>query len=214
MLLSVAGAAAVSGAGAAVAEGIATIASLYASFERRRQEWELARQLAHQDVAIGNQQIRVAQDRGRITGQERVIAQLDADNAEQTVEFLAGKFTNVDLYDWMAGVLEGVYRYFLQQATAMAQLAASQLGFPAFATKNTTRIGGSDPASDAAGVARQLRDGVTRFLQLERELLPARSRDLFVKHPYLGDLTLPEWLRFHALHSLHHAKQIRARLAP
>lgn len=67
---------------------------------------------------------------------------------------------------------------------------------------------------DAAGVARQLRDGVTRFLQLERELLPARSRDLFVKHPYLGDLTLPEWLRFHALHSLHHAKQIRARLAP
>jgi hypothetical protein len=34
-----------------------------------------------------------------------------------------------------------------------AEAAASQLGFPAFATKNTTRIGGSDPASDAAGVA-------------------------------------------------------------
>jgi hypothetical protein len=32
--------------------------------------------------------------------------------------------------------------------------AARQLGFPAFATKNTTRVGGADPAADAAGVAR------------------------------------------------------------
>lgn len=66
---------------------------------------------------------------------------------------------------------------------------------------------------DPASVDRQLRDGVARFLRLERELVPARSRDLFVKHPALGDLTLSEWLRFHVLHSAHHAKQIRARLA-
>ncbi len=66
---------------------------------------------------------------------------------------------------------------------------------------------------DPASVERQLRDGVARFLKLERELLPVRSRDLFVKHPYLGDLTLPEWLRFHVLHCAHHARQIRARLA-
>ena len=32
--------------------------------------------------------------------------------------------------------------------------AARDLGFPAFATKNTTRIGGADPIADAAGVAR------------------------------------------------------------
>ena len=31
--------------------------------------------------------------------------------------------------------------------------AAEDLGFPAFATKNTTRVAGSDPAADAAGVA-------------------------------------------------------------
>jgi hypothetical protein len=31
--------------------------------------------------------------------------------------------------------------------------AAAQLGFPAFATKNTTRVGGGDPSADAAGVA-------------------------------------------------------------
>ncbi len=62
-------------------------------------------------------------------------------------------------------------------------------------------------------VERQLRDGVARFLGLGRDLLPARRDDLFVKNPALGDLTLPEWLRFHIRHCAHHAKQIRARLA-
>ena len=113
----------------AMAQAITSHMSVLASFERKKQEWELSRDLARQDVAIGNQQIRLAQDRTRITKQERVIAQLDADNAERTVEFLSTKFTNVELYDWMSGVLESVYRFFLQQATAMAQLAASQLGF-------------------------------------------------------------------------------------
>src|SRR4051795_8171233 len=31
--------------------------------------------------------------------------------------------------------------------------APDSLGFPAFATKNTTRVGGADPVTDAAGVA-------------------------------------------------------------
>jgi hypothetical protein len=31
--------------------------------------------------------------------------------------------------------------------------AAADIGFPAFATKNTTRVGGADPVADAAGVA-------------------------------------------------------------
>ena len=66
---------------------------------------------------------------------------------------------------------------------------------------------------DPGAVERQLRDGVARFLALAHELLPARRDDLFVKHPAFGDLTLPEWLRFHVRHCAHHAKQIRALLA-
>jgi len=66
---------------------------------------------------------------------------------------------------------------------------------------------------DPGAVERQLVDGVARFLALERELLPSRRDDLFVKNPALGDLTLPEWLRFHIRHCAHHAGQIRARLA-
>ena len=65
---------------------------------------------------------------------------------------------------------------------------------------------------DARAVERQLLEGVARFQALERELLPARRDDLFVKNPALGDLTLPEWLQFHVRHCAHHARQIRARL--
>ncbi len=66
---------------------------------------------------------------------------------------------------------------------------------------------------DARTVERQLREGVARFQALERELLPSRRDDLFVKNPALGDLTLPEWLQFHVRHCAHHARQIRALLA-
>lgn len=39
-----------------------------------------------------------------------------------------------------------------EQQTAAAE-AAEELGYPSFATNNTTRVGGSDPATTAAGVA-------------------------------------------------------------
>jgi hypothetical protein len=40
-----------------------------------------------------------------------------------------------------------------QEQVAPSSQASSQLGYPAFATKNTTRVGGADPASNAAGIA-------------------------------------------------------------
>lgn len=39
--------------------------------------------------------------------------------------------------------------------------ATAELGFPVFATKNTTRVGGADPTADAAGVARAVYPAVT-----------------------------------------------------
>jgi hypothetical protein len=57
------------------------------------------------------------------------------------------------------------------------------------------------------------RNGFERIQEVAKLLLPARSRDLFVKHPRLGDLTLPEWMEFHLRHARHHAKQIRRRIA-
>jgi hypothetical protein len=55
--------------------------------------------------------------------------------------------------------------------------------------------------------------GLEAWQALERDLLPSRPRDLFVKHPRLGDLTVAEWIRFHVIHARHHARQIRRRLS-
>jgi hypothetical protein len=116
-------------AGAQQFSTMGSIASMWAGFERRQQDWDLNRDVAQQDVRIGAQQIRIANDHVRVTEQERVIAGLQSDHAEATVDFLSNKFTNVELYDWMSGILEGVYSFFLQQATAMAKLAENQLAF-------------------------------------------------------------------------------------
>ena len=40
--------------------------------------------------------------------------------------------------------------------------AAQALGFPGFATKNTTRVGGADPAANAAAVARAVYPSASR----------------------------------------------------
>ncbi len=71
----------------------------------------------------------------------------------------------------------------------------------------------------AAGITRaeaeaHFREGIVRWEALERDLLPRRPGDLFLRHPRLGDLTMPEWVRFHEVHARHHAKQIKQRLAP
>jgi hypothetical protein len=100
-----------------------------ASFERREEEWKFNKALAQQDIRIGEQQFQIAQDQLRIVEQEVTIARLQTDHAKDTLEFLTNKFTNVELYDWMSGVLEGVYSYFLQEATAVAKLAENQLAF-------------------------------------------------------------------------------------
>ena len=105
------------------------IDAIQASHERRKDEWELQKSIAEQDVRISDQQIVLANDRVRVVGQERKIAQVQTDHAEEIVEFLANKFGNAELYDWMSGVLADVYSFFLHQATATAKLAESQIAF-------------------------------------------------------------------------------------
>ena len=111
------------------AETAAQINSVHASYERRAQEWQLQKTLAQKDIAISGQQKTLAQDHKQIAQQEYAVAQLQHDHAASTVDFLQKKLTSAELYGWMGGILRGVYRYFLQQATAMAKHAQNQLAF-------------------------------------------------------------------------------------
>ncbi len=114
---------------AAMHSSIAQALNLQSSIELRMRQWELQKSIADQDVRIGAQQVKLAEDHVRVVEQERVIAEMQLEHAREVVDFLANKFTNVELYDWMSNVLEGIYAYFLQEATALAQVAAGQLAF-------------------------------------------------------------------------------------
>lgn len=106
-----------------------SIFSMQASFERREEEWRFQRDLAEIDQDIAEVQQTLAQDRYDITVQEKQISQMSAENASDVVNFLNTKFTNTELYAWMGGIVGGIYRYLLQEATTIAKLAQRQLAF-------------------------------------------------------------------------------------
>src|SRR5690348_1544438 len=61
-------------------------------------------------------------------------------------------------------------------AKGTSTTAASDLGFPEFATKNTTRVGGADSVAVAAGASRAVYTGVTR-VNRPRAVVLADGRD-------------------------------------
>ena len=66
---------------------------------------------------------------------------------------------------------------------------------------------------DPALAAAQFRMGVELLRHLSESWTEELRESVFLQHPYLGDLNLPEWVRFHYVHCRHHARQIRERLA-
>ena len=163
------------GAAAPVASAQAEVFNTAAAYERRAQEWADQERLAGADVRVGEQQIQIARNQVSIASQDRTIAVLQVDHAETGVEFLSRKFTNSDMYEWMSAVLEEVYRFFLQQATAMAQVAQGQLGFerqeliPAFIQADYWEPP-SLAAAGASGNTDDDRHGLTGSVRLLRDI--------------------------------------------
>ena len=159
----------------AIADLASTTAQLtqtQASFERRNQEWQLQKQVSSKDVQLGQQQILHAQNQTQVALQERRLSGLQFDHSVAVLDYLASKFTNAELFDWMSGVLGRVYAYFLQQATSMAQLAQAQLAFerqepaPGFIASDYWQDNADTNGSTSTGlVDRQGLTGSTRLLQ-------------------------------------------------
>jgi Tc toxin complex TcA C-terminal TcB-binding domain len=102
---------------------------LLSGIESRRQEWAIQQTSARQDAVVAAAQVSVASAQVNVAVQEQAAAVLQQDQARARLLFLTTQFTNADLYLWLSQQLGGVYRYFLQQATATALLAQTQLGF-------------------------------------------------------------------------------------
>jgi hypothetical protein len=182
--------------------------SLHASVENRVREWTLQQGVARKDVGIAAQQYQVALDQQAIVVQEGAIADLQLAQAEATIAFLVNKFTNVELYEWMVGVLQEVYGYFLRQATSVAQLAQSQLAFetqdpvPALIRRDywqpsdDASLTGSADSKDRAGLtgsARLLQD----VYQLDQLAFDSNRRKLQLARTFsLAQLAPVEFQQF------------------
>ena len=90
---------------------------------RRVEDWELQRQSAEKELAQIERDIIAAEIRKAIAEAELASQELQLANAEEEAAFLDRKFTNTELYSWMAGQLSTLYFQAYQLAFDMARQA-------------------------------------------------------------------------------------------
>jgi hypothetical protein len=199
---------------------ISSFNSMYASNERREQEWKFQSLLAEIDSRSAQMQQTLAEDRVNITRQERRISELSRDHASDVVEFLDSKFTSRELYAWMAGIVGQAYRYFLQQASSMAKLAQRQLAFERQESELSFILDDyetySAPGSSPRGVEEKDRGGMTGSVRLlqditrldQRAFLTDRRRTPQPKHISLSAHDPVAFMRFRESGVLHIATSL------
>ncbi|MHC2282138.1 hypothetical protein ACVME8_008781 [Bradyrhizobium diazoefficiens] len=86
-----------------------TLSSVIAGYQRREQEWTLQKNTATYEVAQMDAQIAAAKARAASLKRDVAIntLQIEQNNAMQAA--LTSKFTNADLYGWMASRLQALY---------------------------------------------------------------------------------------------------------
>ncbi len=91
--------------------------------DRRREEWEFQKLLADDDITQIEKQIAASQVRLDIANQELIVHQKSIEQAKEVETFLKSKFSNQDLYQWMADRIATVYFQSYQIALDMALVA-------------------------------------------------------------------------------------------
>ena len=101
----------------------AGMASRYASYERRADEWLLQYNLAAQELKQIGRQILTSLIAEQIAHHEYLNVQKQIANAQEVDQFLHEKFTNEELYLWMQGEIFRLYNEYYQLAFKTARKA-------------------------------------------------------------------------------------------
>ncbi|HEX8239721.1 MAG TPA: neuraminidase-like domain-containing protein [Allosphingosinicella sp.] len=112
--------------GAEIANFIGQRALTMAGYERRTQDWTLAQSSAQHEYDSLTAQIAAAQDDLAAAQQQLVVHDRQIAQNQEMANFLATKFSNQALYQWMAGRLSGLYyqTYRLAMQAAISAQAA------------------------------------------------------------------------------------------
>ncbi|HUT72078.1 MAG TPA: neuraminidase-like domain-containing protein [Desulfatiglandales bacterium] len=101
----------------------ATQSSILGSYRRRHEDWDLKKRTAALEVKQIDKQITAAEIRLAIADKNRKNHELQTEQAEKIEEYIRSKFTNQELYDWMASQLSTVYFQSYQMAYDLAKRA-------------------------------------------------------------------------------------------
>jgi len=96
---------------------------LTAAHERSKEDWTLQQQTAESEEQQIGAQIRGAEAQLRAARQELAVLEREIEHNEDLVAFMRDKFTNQQLYQWMAGRLSATYFQTFQLAHDLARYA-------------------------------------------------------------------------------------------
>ena len=181
------------GFAAAVVRESATTMATVAGYERRWDDWKLQQRLANKEIEQIGKQIIAAEIRIAIAERDLENHDLQREHAREVGDFLRGKVSNEDLYEWMIAELSTIHFQSYKLAHDMAKRAERAFRFErALDTSNYISFGHWD------GLRRGLLAGerlVHDLRRLEVAYLEQNAREHEItKHVSLGQIAPAELL--------------------
>lgn len=115
-----------------IGEGLSVTAEVLgtkASHQRMKEDWQLQLSMAQSEVKQVTQQLEGAKFQIFIALQKIQILEKEIEHNESIKTFMQGKFTNAQLYQWMASKLSSLYYQTYQMAYDMAKAAEKAFQF-------------------------------------------------------------------------------------
>lgn len=189
----------------------ASLATRFAEYDRRQDEWNHQANLATIELKQIDQQLAAAQIRFDMANRELANHDQQVEDARDLDQFLRTKYTNQDLFQWMIGQVSGVYFQSYQLAYDLAKraemclqhelgLAYGQTSFIQFGYWDSLRKGllaGDRLGYDLKRLELAYIDGNRREYELTKHislLSLAPHQLLALKETGAGQFDIPEWL--------------------
>lgn len=160
--------------------------AIVAGNNRRWDEWKLQENLANIELKQIDKQLAAAEIRLQIAEKELQNHEQQIAHAQEIDEFMRGKFSNQELYDWMVSQVSAVYFQCYQLAFKTAQLAEASYRFERGVTDTLIRPGQWDSLRRGLMAGEQLQLDLRR---LEMKYLQENTREFeLTKHISLVSL--------------------------
>jgi hypothetical protein len=111
------------GSTAGVMNAMGSLSATLGGYRRRQDEWDFQADLATKELAQVAQQITAATIRASIAQGELDNQDLQITQSQDVYDYLKGKYTNAELYDWMVSQLSTIYFQSYKLAYEMAKRA-------------------------------------------------------------------------------------------